>query len=277
MAHKLSPEEIEIEKKLAEVEAKKDRIAELELTLETLRLELGRFEVEYHARVGRLYVELDKLELEIDEYRSRVRMIREKGLSVSEIDELLNVEFGERRAKTSFHEHQTNEFREEHERQASKTPLSDEEESELKAVYRRLAKIYHPDLAGSEEERAEHQKVMAEINKAYAEKDLDALRAIERAAKEKEVRKGETTPEKLIRLMRQSYDLDKTIENFLKELGEVKESPTFKLKEAVEKGAAEGRDILEEIEEDLRGKIEDRGAELNGLILEYEEVVASAS
>ena len=277
MARKLSPEQIEIEKKLAEVEAKKDRVAELELTLESLRLDLGRFEVEYHARVGSLYVELDRLELQVDEYRVRIRMIREKGLSASEIDELLNVEFGERRTRTSFYERQANEFREEHERQASKTPLSDEEERELKALYRRLAKIYHPDLAGSEEERAEHQKIMAEINNAYAEKDLERLRALERAAKEKKARKEETIPEKLVRLIRQSYDLDKIIENLLKALGEVKESPTFKLKEAVEKGAAEGRDILGGIEEDLRSKIEDRGAELNGVIREFEEVVAATS
>lgn len=277
MARKLSPEEIEIEKKLAEVEAKKDRIAELELTLESLRLELGRFEVEYHARVGRLYVELDKLELQIDEYRARIRMIREKGLSASDIDELLNVEFGERRAKASFYEHQTNEFREEHERQTSKTPLSDEEEGELKALYRKLAKIYHPDLAGSEEERAEHQKIMAEINNAYAEKNLERLRALERAAKEKEARKDETISEKLVRLIRQSYDLDEIVENLLKELREVKEGPTFKLKEGVEKGAAEGRDVLGEIEEGLQGKVEDRGAELNSLIREFEEVVAATS
>ncbi len=260
---------------MAEVEAKKDRIAELELTLESIRLELGRFELEYHARVGRLYAALDRLELQVDEYRARIRLIRERRAAGSEIEERLNEEFGERRARTSFYERQAHEYQEEHDRQASKPSLSDEEERELKALYRKLAKLYHPDLASSEEERAEHEKIMAAINKAYAAKDLEELRAIERTAAEKKTRGEESIPEKLVRLIRLSYDLDKTIDNLLQQLEAIKESPTFKLKETVEQGAAQGRNILQEIEDDLHGKIGDREAELHAVMQEFQDLAAA--
>jgi len=270
-----SPEEIEIEKKLAEVEAKRDRIAELELTLETSKFELGRFELEYHARVGRLYAALDRVELQIDEYKARIRLIRARRVADPEIEELLNEEFGERRAKTSFYERQAHEYQEEHDRQTSKAPLSDEEERELKALYRRLAKIYHPDLASSEEERAEHEKIMTAINKAYAAKDLEGLRAIERAASEKKAKRDETIPEKLVRLIRLSHDLDKTIDSLLQQLEAIKDSPTFKLKESVEQGVDQGRDILGEIEADLQRKIGDRETELHTVIREFQNLTAA--
>lgn len=275
VVRKRSPEELEIEKKLVEIEAKKGRIAELELTLENLRLELGRFEVEYHARVGSLYVELDKLELQIDEYRTRISLLREKKFSIPEIEEAIYQEFKERRAKAEFYEQQTNGFREQYQAQTPFKRVSDEEENELKALYRKLAKIYHPDLSDSEAERIKHQKVMAEINKAYAEKDLNKLRDINRTAEEKRAREGETIAEKLIRLIRKSYELDEIIENLLKALDEISGSPTFKLKDAVERGVADGRDILAELEEDLRRKIEKRRRELRSIIQEYEELTAA--
>ncbi len=204
VVRKLSPEELDIEKKLIEIEGKKTRIAELELSLVSLRLDLGRFEPEYNERVGSLYVELDRLELQIDECIARIRLVRQKGGSASEIEEVINKQFGERRTKASFYERQAGEFREEYEKQKSQKTSNDEEESELKALYRRLAKIYHPDLADSEEERTYHQEIMAEINKAYAEKDLAKLRAMNRTAKEKvDFPRFPGHPEKLQSILKQ--------------------------------------------------------------------------
>ncbi|MGH9878864.1 MAG: hypothetical protein ACRD5H_14625, partial [Nitrososphaerales archaeon] len=148
----MSPEELEVEKKLGAIDAKKERVAELKLMFENLRLGLSRFERQYYARIGSLYVELDKLELQIDEYKSRIRLAKENRLSPSQIDEAIHEQFAERREDTRFYEQQTNQYRQAHEREKTEPRLSEEEETELKALYRRIAKFFHPDLSRSEEE-----------------------------------------------------------------------------------------------------------------------------
>jgi len=70
-----TPEEIEIEERLFEIEQKRQRVALLGQEIEELKQALGRFQVEYNARVGRLYVELDKLEQLIQEHRLRIQLI----------------------------------------------------------------------------------------------------------------------------------------------------------------------------------------------------------
>lgn len=272
----LSPEAMDIEKQLSNIEAKRDHIAELKLTLETLRVELGRFEKRYYAKIGGLYVELDKLELQIDEYKARIGLLMEKGLSASQIEEKMNERFAERREDTRFYEEQAHEHREAFERQKLEARLSDEEEAELKRLYRRLVKFVHPDLADSDKERSQKNKTMAEVNAAYKERDLEKLKVLEKAAKEEEARKHETTADKLVRLTRESMELDKEIERLLTELEELKESPTFNMKEAVEEGATEGRDILEELANDLQEKIEEKRIELYDVIREYREITTAA-
>src|SRR6516225_4788559 len=61
------PEEAELAKKLEELEGLQSRLAELELQLVTLRLELAEFERVYCSRVGPLYAELDEVEALIAE------------------------------------------------------------------------------------------------------------------------------------------------------------------------------------------------------------------
>jgi hypothetical protein len=61
------PEEAELAKKLEELEGLQSRLAELELQLVTLRLDLVEFERVYCARVGPLYAELDEVEALIAE------------------------------------------------------------------------------------------------------------------------------------------------------------------------------------------------------------------
>jgi chromosome segregation ATPase len=48
----------------------------------------------------------------------------------------------------------------------------------LKDLYRQLARRYHPDLATDPTERQRRNRLMAEINRAYSERDLSALQAL---------------------------------------------------------------------------------------------------
>jgi hypothetical protein len=275
IARASTPEELETEKKLADLETKKEEIADLKLTFANLRLALGRFERQYYARIGRLYVELDKLELQIEEYKTRIRLAKERRLSPSEVEEAIDEQFAERHEDARFYEEQTNQYRQAYEKEKAETRLSHEQERELKTLYRRIAKFFHPDLAGSEQEKARKNKTMAEANAAYQEKDLEKLKTIDKTAKEEEARKHETSTEKLARLTRESHELDKEVERLIKALKEVKESPTFKMKDAVERGSAEGRDVLEELANDLETKIQEKRIELEDIIREHRDIMAT--
>ncbi|MCO5224747.1 MAG: J domain-containing protein [Thermomicrobiales bacterium] len=54
------------------------------------------------------------------------------------------------------------------------------EYDELRATYRQLAKIWHPDLALNDEDASYRQEMMLRINHAWQERDLSALRRIQR-------------------------------------------------------------------------------------------------
>src|SRR5829696_782590 len=71
-----TPEEREYARYLIAIDERKRRAAELQAELETLKLTLARFQTEYHARVGALFVELDGLRLAIDEYERRISQLK---------------------------------------------------------------------------------------------------------------------------------------------------------------------------------------------------------
>lgn len=54
-----------------------------------------------------------------------------------------------------------------------------EASEDIKKVYRRLARRHHPDLAGDEQDRLYRNDLMARINDSYAERDLEALLALD--------------------------------------------------------------------------------------------------
>jgi len=80
-----TPEEREYHRYLSEVEVRRGRAAELQAELATLNLTLGRFNAEYQARVGSLFVELDGIQLAIDEYERRIAHLQ-RGEDAAQIE-----------------------------------------------------------------------------------------------------------------------------------------------------------------------------------------------
>jgi DnaJ-domain-containing protein 1 len=68
LTRKLTPEEQELDKKLAELYALEANLAERELDLATVQAELNSFEGEYLRVIGSRYTELDRIEAQISEY-----------------------------------------------------------------------------------------------------------------------------------------------------------------------------------------------------------------
>ncbi len=74
-----TPEERDHTRYLGEIEERQRRVAELRTDLQVLKDKLGRFNAEYHTRVGMLFIELDKIQLSIREYEHRIDRLRSDG------------------------------------------------------------------------------------------------------------------------------------------------------------------------------------------------------
>lgn len=137
-----------------------------------------------------------------------------------------------------------------------------------------MKRLYR-ELAETEEARRENSELMAEINEAYAQKDLDKLREItEREGERLCSVPGETPAEKLARLTQESHRLDDVIQRLQGELGELKCSPTWEMMQKVKKARESGQDILAELTENLEEQIRRRREELDGLVQRYSDLVA---
>lgn len=77
LVRRQTPEEQELERKLAELSAVEAELAQGELNLATLQAELHTFEREYLQVVGIRYTELDRIEAQISEYMAYLESSRE--------------------------------------------------------------------------------------------------------------------------------------------------------------------------------------------------------
>ncbi|GAB4515508.1 MAG: hypothetical protein OHK0046_19190 [Anaerolineae bacterium] len=130
--------------------------------------------------------------------------------------------------------------------------------ADLKQVYRKLARRYHPDLAQTEDERAQRTALMMTINEAYQRGDLEALLALldDAPVDTTDLTSATAAYDVLLlrRLQQQSADLAAQIarlrnEQFELEHGEMME---FKLQESLAR--AQGRDWLKELTVNLQNE-----------------------
>lgn len=185
--HPLKPEEKELECKRAELALLEIQLAERELELTTLRVQLSSFERRYVHTVGRCYAEPDQLQAEIAEL----------SVGLHPGDPAVRVHASACRAKAEETARTVGSV-EETVRKSSFEPSDS-----LKRLYREAAKAIHPDLAPDDADRARREKVMTEVNKAYEEGDEHRLRAILHAWETSpDSVRGEGVAAELVRIIR---------------------------------------------------------------------------
>jgi curved DNA-binding protein CbpA len=285
MNSKITPRKSDIEKETNLWEDRilgiKEKVSELTLQVRDLEKALSVFHGMYNAKVGVLYVELDKLKLSIEEYRHRINIARKsKGSStmLQDIEEEVDKTFSDNRQRVKDIEEEASESYEEYEKQREEEeiPLSNELQEELKQLYRKLALKFHPDRAKDEEQRREFHEIMSEVNKAYDEKDFETLKRYEEKADREERIVGETPEEKLERLKEEYNSLLKIIEKLHKNLSDLKTSEIYKLREKVEQAKERGTDLLGELAAKIKKEIEETKPILEQLIAEYMEIMKRA-
>lgn len=254
-----------------EIEQKRELVARLEQERTDLELEIAAFEVLYNAEVRPIQDALDAVKRHIEEYTLRNELVRFRGnqLSPVQLEAEVELRLGVRRAQG---------FADAVPHPAPKwegAPPSAEPEvvvkAELRSLYRELAKRFHPDLAANDVEREAKGRRMAEINDAYAQRDLGALR---QAASQSGVRP--TLPPTLTELLAERDRLDALIIQLKQDMAELNRDPLLLLKIDASLARRDGRDLLAKLATELHIQLVERRGVLNKLIAEFRDLVEQA-
>lgn len=252
----------------AEIEQKREFVARLEQERTDLELEIAVFEVEYNAQVKPLQDELDAVKLHIEEYEQRNELLRFRGnrLSAMQLEAEVEMRIGARH-RPAEDDYAPSPYTRQKWESVSPQP-GGAAKTELKSLYRELAKRFHPDLTADEAEREARGARMAEINEAYARGDLEALR---RMAGQSDVRPK--LPPTLAELLAERDRLDALVIRLRQDIAELNRDPLMLLKIDAALARHDGRDLLAEMATNLHIQlVEQRGA-LNRLIAEFRELV----
>lgn len=222
-------EKRELEKVISEREKKLNTLID---EIEQLKIDLTVVKQEYDVKIGRLYLKLDEVDLEILKFK-KIEDLISKGFSFEEAQKIVEETLKKRREQI---EEEYKKLDEEEKDIESRRDISEEDKAELKKLWRKLAHKYHPDKANGNEE------MMKKINKAYAEGDLETLRAIDKneIGADIEVKTIEALKSKLA-------GLEKSIKKISQEFEQLMRSEWYILKENIDKAKKQKRDILGEL------------------------------
>lgn len=267
-----SPEERAYRRLLRQIDDRKQRVSDVQADLESLKLTLGRFEAEYHARVGALFVDLDRVRLAIDEYGRRVDRLRTNlRVDLIRLEQEIEDAFASRRRSIDEEQSEAGFYEQARRADAERPRLDADQAGEAKQLYRDLARRYHPDLARTPEERERRQEMMLRVNLAFRERDLAALRALHRAGAVDDS-SFETRPlaERIAWANEEVLRLDALLADLHLELSTVQGSDTHRLWRRCQATPA----VLDTIADDLRAQLEIARRQLNDALEVYGTLIA---
>jgi len=219
---------------------------------------VNAFEFKFEARVGHLWDRLDALETEIERYQDRIQMMRKGYLSV------------ERQYRRAWQAPPPSAPR------PPAQPLSPASETQLKRLYRQLARRYHPDLTADDAERAFRTERMAAINDAYAARSLTELEALAAesgaAISAGRVQSGQTEAYMIQALQDQLARCQHRLRQIEDELRDMHRRPSVQLSLEVKVARRQGRDLLGEMATELEAKIARKTAERDMLKVQFDQL-----
>jgi hypothetical protein len=249
----------ELARKRRELAQFQSELADRELFLANLRAELAAFQRRYLREVGSLYAELDDLSAKIAEWLSKN----------NSPDSAAFEEWDANIAELADEQQQTNEFsfsatrgrRYDGRRDFTLDAEDSDEEfrpsTDLKSLYREVAKRVHPDLAIDEADRHKRELLMKQANDAYQKRDHEALRRVlEEYESSPESVQGNDMAADLARVNRQIKQVNARLSQIEREIAGLTKSNICKLRVKAEAAMAGGRDLLGEMAADLRRRIQ---------------------
>jgi len=144
--------------------------------------------------------------------------------------------------------------------------VSDETKAELKQLFRTLAKRFHPDLVTDHEEKRRREKVMAQVNDAYAAQNLAAMKKLAQKPDRPEVPADKTREQIMVDLKAEIVRLDRVILALDRQLQDLINSHTVRLMLEVSIAERNGRNLLAEMAADIQADIARLEVELASLV-----------
>ena len=256
------------------LQSKRQQVAEMTLDLEDLKLEMRHFQKEYNLRVTGTYVELDKVNLSMKEYRLRLRLVRE-GVCQTEIEERVASCFKSERRRLEDYESDATELEGEIGKDSNKNKLSTHQTKQVRKLYLELAKIYHPDKSAEGEDDYERQKqMMTVINRAYEDQDLDTLKRISVESVDETELQNQTFAERKKHLTQQLNRATGSISDLLVEIKRIKSGETYQLKQEVNKAREEDIDLIANLVKGIQRKVNANQRKLAEIISIFQKLSA---
>ena len=205
------------------------RVTELEAVLDAraadadrIERELDMFAARYQKQVGTLHEQLNQLELDIAE---------------AELGELSKQVAGGRTAPA---------FTPPASMAAPEPEPAPRFTSDaVRKLFRDVARIIHPDLAGDEPTRDRRHALMIQANRAYAMRDEEQLRRIlESWERSPEAVQGSNPAAARLRLERRLAQIEEHLDTCGRNLAALQASRLYELKAMVDEAAASGRDLV---------------------------------
>lgn len=211
------------------------RVAQREQELLSLKTQLQQLQVRYLSELGSLYAELNALDEEL------VQAEIKAGLRVPD-------------------EPEPDEIEEPIAPGAAGCSSTSAPSSALKAMFRDIARAVHPDGAPAahtdERTRYRRHSLMAEANRAYAERDEDRLRLILRAWKLDEDAAACADPEaERARLHRRAAALTERLAALDAELDDLRSSAIARLERRIGEARTQGWDLFAEMVRQIKREI----------------------
>jgi hypothetical protein len=246
------PEAEELARRKAQLLVLSEELLRRERDLDAYRVELHHFETRYRKTLGGRYARLDELADRLDAVRDEADTAGRPEPDPEDPTERYpgqglpgggqNWDWGER------------------EPEPEPRPVIGEQ---AKRLFRQLARIIHPDLAGDPAERQRRTNLMVAANLAYEQGDVAGL--------EKLLADWERSPEavtgdgglaKLERTVRRIAQIQASIDAIDEELDELEASAMGWLRRRTEKAAREGWDLLAHMVRELDRQILEAEVEL---------------
>ena len=233
----LTPEEEELAAKREELARLEAELADRELALASLKAELAAFEGLYLRRVGVLYAELD-------EWNARLAELRAERAGTPEADA----------EAAEAHSQARESYSAAHGEAAEVQPFTPS--PELRSLYREAAKRVHPDVATDEKDRQRRERLMKEVNAAYAAGEEDTLqRILDGLDNSPDAVQGSGVGADLIRVLRQLKQVRDRLAAIDLETVQLSGTDLAQLKSKADLAAEDDRDLLGEMAISIRGRV----------------------
>jgi chromosome segregation ATPase len=248
----------------AELAGTQTKLIEAEAELADRLADVNAFEFEFEAKVGHLVDALEALEAEIQRYNERIQIARSKEI------------FGYAHIPVETQYRRTWQKPPSSAPTPPPQPLNPADETEIKQLFRQLARRFHPDLAAGETDRARRTEKMQAVNDAYAARSLTELVALSQEPDSiidtGRTRSGQTEAQLVQALQTELARCQRRLREIDREIRNLRHRPSIELSLEVKMARRQGHDLLAEMAAEFEQKIARKTAERDMLKAQFNQL-----